>query len=247
MTLFDRFKRHIILPDGAVEAAMRRSLPPDRNTPEYIKQNFSRLVEDIQEEAYRVYLNSEKQAGQTAMREYLSEIITLDADRETTMSAVSECFNDFDRFFLSLTQSRRARAGSAFETVIRTFFRKLDYPFEEQQIINGKPDFLLPSRQHYVDNAMDCLLVTVKRTLRERWRQIVTEGRGSSSFYLATIDGGLSRTQLDEMRANRIHIVVPAEIKEDKYSTALNVLTFEHFFTHHLDPAVARWRDQGII
>jgi len=133
--------------------------------------------------------------------------------------------------------------------VLKTLFKKLNYPFDEQQVINGKPDFLMPSRNHYDTNSMDCIIFTVKRTLRERWRQIVTEGTRGLGFYLATIDESISGKQLGEMRDNRIHLVIPANIKGkvERYTSAHNVITFEEFFRYHLDPAVTRWKERGII
>jgi len=47
---------------------------------------------------------------------------------------------------VALTNSRRPRAGAAFQVAIRTLFRYLGYPFQEQQVIDGKPDFILPSK-----------------------------------------------------------------------------------------------------
>ncbi|HZL68556.1 MAG TPA: type II restriction endonuclease [Candidatus Limnocylindrales bacterium] len=88
---------------------------------------------------------------------------------------LGENFYALDRFFLGLTQGRRPRAGAAFELVIRRLFVALNYPFTSQAVINGQPDFILPSVEHFRKNAMDAIIFTVKRTLRERWRQIVTE------------------------------------------------------------------------
>src|SRR3990170_4283733 len=115
--------------------------------------------------------------------------------------------------------------------------KQLNYPFDEQQVINGKPDFLMPSRRHYDRNLMDCIIFTAKRTLRERWRQIVTEGTRGLGFYLATIDEGISAPQLGEMLNHRIYIVVPENIKRKiaSYNAAPNVITYEDFFRQHLD------------
>ena len=127
--------------------------------------------------------------------------------------------------------------------------KQLNYPFDEQQVINGKPDFLMPSRAHYDRNPMDCIIFTAKRSLRERWRQIVTEGTRGLGFYLATIDEDISTAQLVEMMNHRIYIVVPSGVKNrvEVYTDAQNVITFEEFFKHHLDPAINRWKDKRII
>ena len=96
---------------------------------------------------------------------------------------------------------------------------------------------------------MDCIIFTAKRTLRERWRQIVIEGTRGLGFYLATIVEKVSTIQLDEMKNHRIYLVMPESIKSNntKYNAQANVITFEEFFQYHLDPAVKRWRARKII
>lgn len=96
---------------------------------------------------------------------------------------------------------------------------------------------------------MDCIIFTAKRTLRERWRQIVTEGTRGLGFYLATIDEKVSKNALDEMKKHRIYLVVPERIKStnSEYNKAENVITFEDFFKYHLDPSVERWKAKKII
>lgn len=96
---------------------------------------------------------------------------------------------------------------------------------------------------------MDCIIFTVKRTLRERWRQIVTEGTRGLGFFLATIDERVSGNALDDMRRSRVYLVVPVRLKQDIaiYSAAVNVISFEEFFAHYLDPAMTRWRETSVI
>src|SRR3990167_3854109 len=151
------------------------------------------------------------------------------------------------KFFLSLAQSRKARAGKSFEAIHNALFKELSYPFDEQRVINGKPDFIMPSYGHYMNNAPDCIIFTAKRTLRERWRQIVTEGTRGLGFFLATIDDNISTNQLTEAHNNRIFIVCPEIIRKEKYSDAVNVLSFPQFFKDYLDPALARWKRNKIV
>lgn len=213
----------------------------------YIKDNFSALVSDVQYRAYGLYLESERKACGEVISSYVDskvdESIGIDAH-----TALSNSFFVLDRFCLSLTQSRRTRAGSAFETVVTTLFEALSYPHSVQPELSGsKPDFVLPSLAHYTSFATDCLIFTCKRTLRERWRQVVTEGLTGQAFYLATIDEGLSSTELERMKNRNVLVVVPAKLKAERYPGAVNVIDFEAFFDHHLDPAVRRWTANGVI
>jgi len=128
-------------------------------------------------------------------------------------------------------------------------FKKLQYPFDPQPEIDGNPDFVFPSVSLYKKNAQDAIVFTAKRTLRERGRQIVTEGAKGLGFFLATIDEGVSKAQIGEMKSARIQLVVPSRLKESvrQYSAAANVVTFEDFLEDHLDPKMTKWKKQGDI
>ena len=115
--------------------------------------------------------------------------------------------------------------------------------------MNGKPDFLMPNEVHYRRLATDCIIFTAKRTIRERWRQIATEGTRGKALYLATIDEKVSANQAEEMRQNRIYLVVPEQLKNGVayYKSAANIISFEDFFTDHLNPAMERWKRAGVV
>ncbi len=246
--IFQIFRKIILRPDEIVEIALQ-NVAPSSCTTDYIKNNFSRLVESIQIDAYEEYLKNEKVCGKTAIKEFLKSHLESTKKSSDPIELIASNFTELDRFFLSLTQSRRSRAGSAFEDIIKNLFKRLSYQFDEQIVINGAPDFLMPSEAHYKTNAMDCIIFTAKRTLRERWRQIVTEGTRGLGFYLATIDAKVSQPQLGEMKSNRIYLVVPESLKTTipHYSSAPNVISFEDFFDNHLDPAVKRWKRAKVI
>lgn len=214
-----------------------------------IKGNFDRIVFETEQIAHQIYLKHETEYGKAVFSEFVRSLLRNGEVSELADvgPAFGRYFHAFDRFFLSLSQSRRSRAGSTLEEIIRSLFRKLNYPFDEQRVIDGKPDFVMPSEEHFRENPVDCIVFTVKRTLRERWRQITTEGTQGLGFFLATIDDSISPVQLEEMRDNRIYIVCPARIRHEVYSDAPNVLSFSSFFLDHLDPALDRWRRNGVL
>lgn len=216
---------------------------------EKIKFNFDELLDATQSEIYRVYLKYEQKYGEDVFKAFIKHLI--DTGELKNLSQTGEVlgsyFKLFDTFFLSIAQSRKARAGKSFEAIHNALFKELKYPFDEQRVINGKPDFIMPSYDHFLKNPIDCIIFTAKRTLRERWRQIVTEGTRGLGFYLATIDEGISTNQLIEAHNSRIYIVCPARIKNKFYKDSINVLSFTQFFKDHLDPAMERWRRNNVI
>ena len=241
----------ITLPDQGSIIAKAQANIIDRYhySPADIKDNFDSLIEETEKEAHNVYLDCEKEYGEDVIMTFLQHLI--DTGEVPTLerlpSVLKKYYKILDGFYLSLANGRKSRAGKSFETIHNGLFRTLGYPFEEQVQIDGKPDFLMPSAAHYHQDPSDCIIFTAKRTLRERWRQIVTEGTRGHRFFLATIDEDLSDSQLRDMHDNRISIVCPKSIKEAKYPDVLNVLSFKQFFDDHLDPSITRWRRNHVI
>lgn len=245
--MFEIYSETMLSPLEVLGKAKNRVIK-SAHTAVYTKKNFSKIIDEIGEEAYKVFLEEQEKAGKRAMMSYFRELVPSSSSLEVTLQTMAGKFEELDRFFLSLAQSRKSRAGSTYEWMIKDLFKTLKYPFAEQQIINGAPDFLMPSREHYDKNPMDCIIFTVKTTLRERWRQIVTEGTRGLGFFLATIDKKVSESQLAEMLKNRIYLVVSSDLKSQvsHYQKAVNVISFEQFFRNHLDPAVKRWERAGV-
>lgn len=239
------------IPSGSSIAAkaVAQGLAGHEKDIKWIRENFSILVEHVQVDAYHAYLKAEQDAGSKALASVFLGLAGTNATGKEVVGILGNYFYSLDRFFLGLTQGRRPRAGKAFEAIIRELFVRLSYPFSAQPIINGQPDFILPSVEHFRKNPPDAIIFTIKRTLRERWRQIVTEGTRGLGFFLATIDEDIAVRDLEAMLQSRIHLVVPARIKTMRpdYEAAVNVITFEHFFQFYLDPAMQRWKAAGVI
>jgi len=214
-----------------------------------IKKHFSEFVEKLQVEAYERYLRYEKDAWRVAFARVFGPKLRECSTPEKVLGIIGDHFYTLDKFFLSRTQSRRSRAGTAFEVVLGELFKKLGYRFDPQPEIDGNPDFVFPSINLYKRNAQDAIVFTAKRTLRERWRQIVTEGAKGLGFFLATIDDKVSEAQIKEMKGARIHLAVPSKLRESvpQYAAAANVISFEDFLEDHLDPKMTKWKKHGVI
>ena len=245
--LFAEARKEIPNASSLAQLAIKKSLGAKIADKQFIKDNFSELVADIQVTAYYSYLAAERDVCGKVLAKMLREQMS-QGSGATLEAALTERYFTVDRFFLSLTQSRRTRAGTTFEAVVSTLFRALNYPHTAQpEIAGSRPDYVLPSIKHYHDFATDCLIFTCKRTLRERWRQVVTEGMTGQAFFLATIDQGLSATELQRMKNRNVIVVVPKVLKASTYPSTHNVISFESFFDHHLDPAIVRWKASGAL
>ncbi|MEZ5942493.1 MAG: type II restriction endonuclease [Planctomycetaceae bacterium] len=217
---------------------------------ERLKATFDDVILQAEQIAYNKYLNAEAVYGGQILTAFLNELFgeDLSADLATMEREFRQHFHLLDKFFLSLAQGRKSRAGSAFEFFHHALFRKLGYPFEEQTLLSdSKPDFLMPSAAYYQQNPLHSIVFTAKRTLRERWRQITTEGTRGIGMYLATIDSKVTSQQLQHMVGHKIFLVVPEQIRRKAYPDATNVLSFARFFEDHLDPKLRIWKRDGVL
>src|SRR3546814_10861456 len=53
-------------------------------------------------------------------------------------------------------------------------------------------------------------MLGAKSTLKDRWRQVLSEAEKLNEKHLLTLSPGISENQTDEMRAKRLQLVVPS-------------------------------------
>ena len=125
----------------------------------------------------------------------------------------------FLSFSMSVHQRRKSRAGYAFEHHISKILTLHQVRFAKNAITeaNKKPDFLFPGQQAYNDPSFPADMLTLlgaKTTLKERWRQVHAEAERITHKHILTLEPGISVAQTDEMRADRMQLVVPYPIHE---------------------------------
>lgn len=143
-------------------------------------------------------------------------------ERRLVMSEIAHGFDSVDEFVRTagtITNRRKSRAGHALENHFEHILEQSRIPFESQPIIDEtKPDILIPGAKEYYDTTFDVnglRLVGVKTTCKDRWRQVLSEGRrrGLPRFIL-TLQKGVSSQQMREMRGHDLRLVVPRPLHE---------------------------------
>ncbi len=209
--------------------------------PGSMRANLSTIITSAYEDMSTLYFQHERASLGGALFHGFRHF-AIDDVSDGVLEAIRAYPKALDEFFLSVSQGRKARAGSTFEKLLAAVFRSLGYEFTEQPSIDGKPDFVFPSVEHYRRAAMDCIVFTAKTTLRERWRQITTEGAKGGAMFLATLDDSITDDDLREMSMQRIYVVVPKSMKDTHYEKHVNAVSFESFLAQFLDPSVLRWQ-----
>jgi len=145
-------------------------------------------------------------------------------------------FSELDSIFLSAAQTRKSRAGLSFEHHVERLFKDGCVRYEAQAVFGGRrPDFVLPDIKA-LNVKGDAVIVSLKTTLRERWKQLALE-KPLGAIYLATVDDRVSKEAIEEMGRNSISLVVPESLKKAKesaYDGYENVITFRHFFDNEV-------------
>ncbi|MCQ4899408.1 type II restriction endonuclease [Phocaeicola vulgatus] len=113
---------------------------------------------------------------------------------------------------------RKSRAGKSLEHHLATIFTAAQLEYEEQAVTedNKKPDFLFPNGKAYHNMlfpANKLVFLGAKTTCKDRWRQVLNEADRIETKYLFTLQQGISKNQLREMKHEHLKLVVPASYR----------------------------------
>jgi len=110
---------------------------------DWIKANFSALVEAVQAAACEEYLQAQQEAARGAFCDVLLPLAGENPTCSDFARLLGDNFYVLDRFFVGLTHARRPHVIKAFELLICRFLAA-HYPGATQPVIPGHPDFIFP-------------------------------------------------------------------------------------------------------
>lgn len=145
------------------------------------------------------------------------EVLFRTLERHLVAERLEVPFSDVDEFIkysLSTQNRRKSRAGHALENHLEHIFLTLGVRYSRGQITEhrARPDFLFPSIEAYRDPGFPperLLMLGVKSTCKDRWRQVLSEAQRIKPKHLMTLEPGISEHQTDEMRASMVQLVIP--------------------------------------
>jgi hypothetical protein len=141
----------------------------------------------------------------------------------------------FLSFSLSVQNRRKSRAGQALENHLEAVFEAqgIRYARGAETENRNKPDFLFPGQAEYRDPDYPEARLTMlgaKSTLKDRWRQVLSEAVRIQEKHLLTLEPGISENQTDEMQAKRLQLVIPkrlhATYRASQQPWLMNLQTF---------------------
>ncbi|MEA3476041.1 MAG: type II restriction endonuclease [Candidatus Cloacimonadota bacterium] len=211
-----------------------------------VEKNFNSYLRKLLNNEFELYKEYEKKCTlkifEEAFQRKLFEF-PKDNSQKAFLGFFDQHYDDFWKVFLSISQSRKTRAGGSFEKHLRFLFSKINYPYDMQTTLNGRVDYLFPSEEVFKKNRTVCLIISVKRTLRERWRQVIGElsSINAGKIYIATQEENIAKAKIHEMKKHNINLVVFDEEKEKNFLSEYNVIGFTELITVHLPAQKILW------
>jgi hypothetical protein len=227
------------------------------------------LVDD----EYEIYLEVERElietaienflkAGEEERRKYpnLSRLILqvqtqiiINPDPIETLIEISKPLAHFYKLLMeSFAQSRKTRAGGSAQYHIEFILDELGYKglYERQRILNGTVDFLFPSFEMWQKDRRRCTVLSIKRTLRERYKQVFEElsaTRGLVLYLLSTqteseAQKDITQEKVQRLNEQNVYLIVRDVIKQGRFPQEANVLGFTDFFCKELPRLKDRWK-----
>ncbi|MDY7011181.1 MAG: type II restriction endonuclease [Planctomycetota bacterium] len=140
------------------------------------------------------------------------------AERYLCGSMVQRMFHSIDDFLktaATILNRRKARAGWALEHHVERLLSDAKIPFEMRPDIDGKPDVIIPSRDAYLASdypESKLIVLGIKRTCKDRWRQVLNEAKRVTRKHLLTIQPGISSSQITEVEQAQLTLIVPRKL-----------------------------------
>jgi hypothetical protein len=216
-------------------------------TQDHVLINFNNMLHRLWEETLITLESYEEQTYSTGIPEVFITTYPDDvkkseqiANRQGFAAGVihllSNWYPKLRRAFLSVGQGRMARGGKDFELQIQGLFDLAKIPYDKQERTDHT-DFMLPSAAFHKLNRTAAAIISVKRTLRERWAEVAEElfNLRTPNVFLFTADENVRSMHVETICGQyNIHLVLWDSIKSAKFKKTPLVLGYTEWASQRL-------------
>lgn len=237
------------------ETFQRLGYLPGRITPEDVQKNFNQILNEVWVETLHVLEDYEERIyplnvidGLMALKNDIikesEKVAQTKGHRPAIRFLFQSLYPHLREIFLSISQSRKQRGGRDFELQIGKLFELMGIPYQKIKRAY-RVDFMLPSDDAFRRNPTAAAIASAKRTLRERWREVVEELQAmrSPNIFLVTADYDVAKGHVKAICGDyRIHLVVWDDVKQ-KYSDEPLVLGYTEWANDRIPILRQFWED----
>jgi EcoRII C terminal. len=220
---------------------------------------YLELERELIEGAIEAFLNASegRQRKYPTLQSLLAELqqqLAAGTPPNQMLVAISKPLAHFYKLLTeSFAQSRKTRAGGSAQYHVAFILNQLGYQglYERQRTLNGTVDFLFPSLAMWEKDRRRCTVLSVKRTLRERYKQVfeeLTATRGLTMYLMSTqteaeAQKDITAEKVQVISQQNVYLVVRDAIKQARFASEASVLGFTDFFCKELPRLRAGWED----
>lgn len=166
----------------------------------FFEHNFADCLQGMMDEGQKVLRGHQKVA--------IKEIIRLSDSFEQTEPLRSDAL--MWKGFTSLSNQSRKRAGVHMELSVRWILNKLNVPNALGKPVTGRSDLVCPDIETFDSHPERCVVLEFKRTLRERWKEVIDEiSKSGRNVFLLTLDDYISDALVESMHKGNVTMYVP--------------------------------------
>lgn len=204
-----------------------KTLKLDKEAPEKIMENFEKLIRDVEATAFTIYREHELKAFDklkdlwfNQKKDWIKKVI-----EERGVEGVEEVLSAFIKPVRELEfragQMRKARGGKTFEHLVKILLNLAGVPCEEPhketRDVLKRIDLVSPDAETARLTPDKAIFISTKRTLRERWKQVVPEHMKGARLYLITINNDVTEDKAREIKETGMIVYVRNDLKEKPY------------------------------
>ncbi|MDI6872649.1 MAG: type II restriction endonuclease [Bacillota bacterium] len=261
-------KAHIPPPERVVDEAFHElSYGPDKLAPDYVRENFNTLLRDVfvktlevleryeepayAEAAFQKLVSLRRQDIRSALSD--SSALRTVTGLESAISSLLKGWYPYLRaMFISVSNSRKARGGLDLEWQFEKLLRLMAVPYQKQKGREGRRqrvDFVLPDFETYNRERNRALIISVKRTLRERYQQVADEQHRmrAPNVYIVTAEDRVSTDKVREIKDLNVYLVVWDEVKQRDYPFEPTVIGYTYLARDVIAEFDQRYWRQGQV
>jgi hypothetical protein len=209
------------------ETFQKLGITRDKTTPQSVQENFNQILYQVWTETLKVLEYYEGHVYPSNVIDGLmmlknnvvaeaEKVCQKDGFRPAVKFLFSALYPHLREVFLSISQSRKQRGGKDFELQFGKLLQLIGVPYQKIKR-KTRVDFMIPSDEAFKKNRTSAVIVSAKRTLRERWREVVEElhAMRAPNIFLATADPDVSAGHVKAIcKDNLIHLIVWDDVKE---------------------------------
>lgn len=243
--------RRKVLPkaDDIVKEAFRDlNLLKSSTTPKEALKDFNKNLRGVFDQTLVVLERYERKVYVAALRE-VARRRESELKGKVIGDALEILLDDIWKIMQSRSQSRKSRGGSDFELELQGMLDLCAVPYTPQAA-KERTDLIIPSLTFFQHDRTKSIIVSAKRTLRERWKQVAEEllATRSPNVYLAVAEevGEITKEKVDAIWKYNIHLLVWDDLKKNDFPNHPGVLGYSEFASVEIPTFQRHWASNKV-